>query len=67
MIKKNAPQEQQYCLARDRIRKRIKPPQRYAYALSVTENIENEEPQTYHETITSKKSPQWIVAVNKRI
>ncbi|KAL6321549.1 hypothetical protein AAG906_021744 [Vitis piasezkii] len=56
--KESAPQEQQYCLVRDRIRRQIKPSQRYAYAdlvayaLSVAESIENEEPQTYHEAIT---------------
>ena len=30
--KESAPQEQQYCLVRDRIRRQIKQPQRYAYA-----------------------------------
>ena len=55
-------QEQQYCLARNRMRKHIKPLQRYAYAnlvayaLSVAKSIENEEPQTYHEAITSRES-----------
>ena len=45
--KENAPQEQQHCLAIDRMRRQIKPPQRYAYvdlvtyALSVAESIEN--------------------------
>ena len=54
--KESAPQEQQYCLVRDRIRRQIKQPQRHAYALSVAENIENEEPQTYHEAITGRES-----------
>ena len=60
--KESAPQEQQYCLVRDRIRRQIKPSQRYAYAdlvayaLSVAESIENEEPQTYHEAITGRES-----------
>ena len=58
--KENAPQEQQYILARDRRRRQIKLPQRYAYidlvgyVLSVAESIENEEP--HHEIITSRKS-----------
>ncbi|KAL6322910.1 hypothetical protein AAG906_021815 [Vitis piasezkii] len=60
--KENAPQEQQYCLVRDRTKRQIKPPQRYAYAylvayaLIVIENIENEEPQTYHEAITMENA-----------
>ena len=43
------------------MRKSIKPPQKYAYvdlvvyALSVAESIENEEPHTYHEVITSRE------------
>ncbi|KAL6340444.1 hypothetical protein AAG906_006108 [Vitis piasezkii] len=32
---------------------------------SVAENIEMEEPQTYYEVITSKKSTHWIVAMNE--
>ena len=46
----NTPQEQQYCLARDRMRRQIKPPQRYAYVdfvtytLSMAKKIEKEEP-----------------------
>lgn len=60
--RENAPQEQQYILARDRTRRQIKLPQRYAYThlvayvLSVAERIENEEPHPYHEIITSRKS-----------
>ena len=60
-------------MAKNRTRKQIKPPQRYAYAnlaayaLSVVESIENEEPKTYHEAITSRESTQWIVAMNEEI
>ena len=60
-------------MAINRTRKQIKPPQRYAYAnlpayaLSVVESIENEEPKTYHEVITSRESTQWIVAMNEEI
>ena len=60
--KEIASQEQQYCLARDRTRRQIKQPQRnayvdlVAYALNVAESIEREEPQTYHEVITSRES-----------
>ena len=66
-------QEQQYCLARNRMGKHIKPLQMYAYAnlvacaLSMAESIENKEPHTYLEAITSKESTQWIVAMNKEI
>ena len=55
------------------MRRQIKPPQRYAYvdlvtyALSVAENIENEEPQTYHEVITSRESTQWIITMKEEI
>ena len=48
--KENAPQEHQYYLAKDRIRRHIIPLQRYAYAylvvyaLNVAKCIENEEP-----------------------
>ena len=60
-------------MAKNRTRKQIKPPQRYAYAnlaayaLSVVESIENEEPKTYHEVITSRETTQWIVAMNEEI
>ena len=48
--KENVEQKQQYCLAKDRTRRQIKAPQRYAYvdfvtyALSMAKKIENEEP-----------------------
>ena len=35
--------------------------------LNVAESIEREEPQTYHEAITSRDSTQQIVAMNKEI
>ena len=42
--------------------RQIKPPQKYAYAyliayaISLVESIENEEPHTYHEAITIRES-----------
>ena len=66
--KKNAPQKQQYCLARDRTRRHTKSPQSYdyaylvaythlaAYALRVIESFENKEHYTYDEVITSRES-----------
>ncbi|KAK3011603.1 hypothetical protein RJ639_011010 [Escallonia herrerae] len=56
------PQEQQYNIAKNRSRREIRPPQKYvyadmvAYALSVVESIEVEEPVTYKEAIKSTKS-----------
>ena len=38
-----------------------------AYAPSVAKSIENEEPQTYHEAMTSRQFMQWIIAMNKEI
>ena len=37
------------------MRRQIEPPHMYAYALSMEENIENEEPCTYHEAISSRE------------
>ena len=58
---------QDYCLARDREKRTIKPPERYghvdliSYALMVGKKIENqEEPQSYDEAINSKDSSKWI-------
>ena len=33
----------------------------------MAENIENEEPQTYHEVITSRESTQWIITMKEEI
>ena len=60
-------------MARDRIKRQIKSPQRYAYAdlvayaLNVAKSIERKERQTYHEAITSGKSTRWIAAMNEEI
>ena len=60
-------------MARDRIRRQIKSPQRYAYAdlvayvLNVENSIERKEHQTYHEANTSGKSTRWIAAMNEEI
>ncbi|KAL6317680.1 hypothetical protein AAG906_030434 [Vitis piasezkii] len=37
------------------------------HVFSVVESVEKEEPYTHHEVITSKKSTQWIVAMNEKI
>ncbi|GKV35094.1 hypothetical protein SLEP1_g43407 [Rubroshorea leprosula] len=65
--------QQQYNIATGRQRRETKPPQRYgyidyvAYALSVTEPVEAEDPNTYREAITSKESPYWLAAMTEEI
>ena len=67
------PAQQQYNLARDRARRQIRPPQRYAhaeivsFALSVAEEIERQDPITFHEAIISNEFAQWIVAMNEEL
>ena len=63
---------QQFSLARDRQRRDIRLPQRYAdmvaYALSITEEtLDANEPFRYSEAISHKDSAQWIVAMQKEI
>ncbi|KAK3042130.1 hypothetical protein RJ639_001832 [Escallonia herrerae] len=59
-------QEQQYNIARNRLRREIRPPQKYgyadmvAYALSVAESIEIEKPVTYKEAVKSTKSADMM-------
>jgi len=61
----------QYNLARDRTRRQIKPPKRYAQAdvvsFALSEDIEAQDPVTYRETITSNESSQWIRAMNEEL
>ncbi|KAK9184519.1 hypothetical protein WN943_024869 [Citrus x changshan-huyou] len=58
-----------YQLVRDRKKRESKPPKRYAYAdliafaLSTTQGIEEDEPKTYTEAVSSKDSKKWIAAV----
>ena len=55
------PEVSGYLLARDRTRRNVRPPSRYedanlvAYALSVSEDIEPEEPKSFAEAKLSKK------------
>ena len=64
---------QQYSLTRDRERRQIKPPQRYghadivSFALSIAEDIETQDPTTYHEAISSGESAQWITAMTEEM
>ncbi|GKV43399.1 hypothetical protein SLEP1_g50691 [Rubroshorea leprosula] len=65
--------QQQYNIAIGRQRRETKPSQRYgyidyvAYALSVTELVKVEDPNTYWEGITSKESPYWPAAMTEEI
>lgn len=65
--------QQQYNNARDRLKRQIKPPQRYAYsnlfsfALSLVDSLETEEPFIYHEAITGNNSAQWTIVMSEEI
>ncbi|GKV37057.1 hypothetical protein SLEP1_g45126 [Rubroshorea leprosula] len=65
--------QQQYNIATGRQRRETKPPQRYgytdyvAYALSVIEPVEAEDPNTYREAITKQESPYWLAAMTEEI
>ena len=61
-------------MARDRKRRTIKTPERYghadliSYALIVGKEIEDqEEPQSYDETISSKDNSKWIEAMEEEM
>ena len=70
----NEEASQDYCLARDREIRTIKPPERYghadliSYALIVgKENEDQEEPQSYDEAISSKDNSKWIEAMEEEM
>ncbi|KAH9754460.1 hypothetical protein KPL71_015451 [Citrus sinensis] len=62
-----------YQLARDRKRRTIRPPKRYvvadliAYALSAAHEINDDEPKTYQEAITSKNNLEWKKAMDEEV
>ena len=62
-----------YQLARDRKMRTIRPPKRYAvadliaYALSATHEINDDEPKTYQEAITSKNNLEWKRAMDEEV
>ena len=70
LVKENTQELQQYNLVKDGQRREIRPLQRYdyvdlaSYALSVADDIKNQEPQTYCKAIIDKESAQWIAAIS---
>ena len=62
-----------YHLTRDRIRRQIKPPQRYgyadliAYALAASNEIDEDEPTSYKEAIQSSYKSEWQRAMDDEI
>ncbi|MCQ7691360.1 DDE-type integrase/transposase/recombinase, partial [Salmonella enterica] len=66
------PEEEQYSIAKDRPRRNIRPPQRYAnlvaYALSVAEETsEVGEPTSYSDAVSCDNSAKWLIAMNEEI
>ncbi|KAH9650990.1 hypothetical protein KPL70_026576 [Citrus sinensis] len=62
-----------YQLVRDRNKRESKPHKRYAYAdliafaLSVAQGIEEDEPKTYTEAVSSKDSKKWVAAMDEEM
>ncbi|KAH9679155.1 hypothetical protein KPL71_026007 [Citrus sinensis] len=62
-----------YQLVRDRKKRESKPPKRYAYAdliafaLSAAQGIEEDEPKTYTEAVSSKDSKKWAAAMDEEM
>ena len=64
------PAPPQYSIAKDKLRRDIKPPQRYAeadlvtYALNVAEGIDsNAEPSTYSKAVNCDDSSKWMIVM----
>ncbi|KAH9779743.1 hypothetical protein KPL71_007826 [Citrus sinensis] len=64
---------QDYQLTRDRQKRQVRAPERLgyadliAYALTAAHEVDQEEPKTYEEVVTSKESAQWIKAIEDEI
>ena len=62
-----------YQLARDRVRRTIKMPERYrvadliSYALVVVESETSEEPATYKQAMRSKDKGRWVSAMEEKM
>ncbi|KAG8492474.1 hypothetical protein CXB51_009570 [Gossypium anomalum] len=64
----------QYSIAKNRTRREIKPPKKYAeadlvaYALNVAEDIDaNQEPSNYSETVSCEDSKKWMFAMQEEM
>ncbi|KAG8475436.1 hypothetical protein CXB51_032203 [Gossypium anomalum] len=64
----------QYSIAKNRTRREIKPPKKYAladlvsYALNVAEDIDaNQEPSNYSEAISCEDSEKWMFAIQEEM
>ncbi|KAG8492178.1 hypothetical protein CXB51_009620 [Gossypium anomalum] len=64
----------QYSIAKNRTRREIKPPKKYAeadlvaYALNVAEDIDaNQEPSNYSEAVSCEYSEKWMFAIQEEI
>ena len=69
-IDNRVPSSTQYSIAKNRTRREIKPPKKYAeadfvaYALNVVEDIDaNQEPSNYSEAVSYEDSEKWIFAM----
>ncbi|GJS97909.1 retrovirus-related pol polyprotein from transposon TNT 1-94 [Tanacetum coccineum] len=64
---------QSYSLVQDRQKRNVRAPQRFrhedlvAYAFTIAEDIEVQEPFTYGEAIGSPESKQWSLAMNEKM
>lgn len=62
-----------YKLARDREKRQIRPPKRYAeadmvfYALSIAEQVEHAEPTSYKEAMKNKDIDKWEMAMKEEL
>ncbi|XP_052185243.1 uncharacterized protein LOC127796879 [Diospyros lotus] len=67
------PELDDYVLSRDKVRREIKPPTRYAhadiiaYALNIGDSIEHEEPVSYQEACSSNYKTNWLKAIKEEM
>ena len=65
--------QQDYSIARDRPRREIKPPLRYAhadyvaYAMTVVEEVDNSDPSSFEEAIKSDSADKWLSAMQEEM
>ncbi|KAG8496701.1 hypothetical protein CXB51_007821 [Gossypium anomalum] len=73
-IKNRVASSPQYSIAKNRTRREIKPPKKYAeadlvaYALNVAEDIDvNQEPSNYSEAVSCEDSEKWMFAMQEEM